>query len=108
MTDRSALSPLAAVGIWVVSLIGAGTLALAVLGAVNGPVTGCEPDPAIRGADGGVGAGGWVILVVASLVPVLVMIAVAPARLRTRLIGLAVVVAGVALVAANVWIGPCL
>jgi len=36
------------------------------------------------------------------------MVAVAPARLRTRLVGLAVVVAGVSLVAVNVWIGPCL
>lgn len=108
MTDRPALPPLAAVGIWIVSLIGSGTLALAVLGSVNGVVIGCEPDPATPGADGGVGAGGWAIPVVASLVPVLVMVAVAPVRLRIRLVGLAVVVAGVFLVAVNVWIGPCL
>jgi hypothetical protein len=108
MIDRSVLSPLAAVGIWVVSLIGSWVLTLAALGAMNGAVIGCEPDLANPGADGGVETGGWVILVVASLVPVLVMAAVAPAGLRTRLIGLAAVVAAVALVAANVWIGPCL
>lgn len=111
MATRSDLSPPAAVGIWAASLIGSWTMATAILGAINGAVIDCEPGsvtPAAEGAGAGSGVGGWVMLTVAALVPVAVMIAVAPAAVRGRLIGLAAVVAAVGFVAASTWIGPCL
>lgn len=109
MAERSSPSTVAAGGIWAGSLLGSWAMALAVLGAINEAVIGCDSDPSGPGTDsGGGGLAGWVILVVASLVPVLVMTAVAPARLRLRLIGLASVVAVVGLAGANAWIGPCL
>lgn len=111
MSTRPDLSPPAAVGIWAVSVIGSWTMALAILGSLSGAVIGCDPGAATSAIDGdevGSGAGGWVTLAIAALVPVLVMVAIAPAGLRSRLIGLGAVVAALGLVAAGTWIGPCL
>lgn len=107
MTSRSPLSSTAAAGIWVASVIGSWTMALAILGSINGAVIGCESDPATSDAVGS-GTGGWFILAVASLVPVLVMIAVAPVERRSRLVGLAALVGAIGGVAAATLIGPCL
>lgn len=109
MGDRPDPSPLAAGGIWVAALIGSWAMALAVLGAVNGEVLGCESGSATAASDAdGANAASWVILGAASLVPVMAMTAAAPARHRARLIGLAVVVGILAMLVAVNGFGLCI
>ncbi len=107
MSTRPQLSPTAAVGIWAASLIGSWTMATAILGSMNRAAIGCDPDSAPPTADSG-GVGGWVILALSALLPVLVMAAIAPAEPRRRLVGLAAVTAAAGFLAAYIWIGPCL
>jgi len=102
MADQTDFSPIAAAAIWVAALIGSWVMALAVLGSVNGSV-GCPSDP-LPSAVGDGGVGSWVIVGVASVVPILVMTAVAPNPWRLRQIGLAVSVAALGLLAASVWL----
>ncbi|MDH3294786.1 MAG: hypothetical protein OER95_10760 [Acidimicrobiia bacterium] len=96
MADRSELPTVAAVGIWLTSVVGFGVLAVAVLGAVFSDFVNCDITELTDPADTPLG---WLIAVAASVLPAAVAGAVANARVRVPL-----VIAALAVAVFELWI----
>jgi hypothetical protein len=90
MANRAELPAVAAVGVWLTSVVGFGVMAAALLGAIFADFLACDiselTDPANTSL-------GWLIASAATLLPVAVAAAVAATRIRVPLLLVALSVA---------------